>query len=479
MVAADGDSHSLGVGFWFVLRPKTSACYSTLLFLSLFATLRFSSYPLAGFPIVTSTLALSALALVACIAATVEGVVHRRRLCRIPIRIHVNGTRGKSSVTRLIAAGLRAGGITTCAKTTGTDAVMIFGDGAEVPIHRPGRANVTEQKRVVRAAVAEGADALVIECMALQPLLQSVCELRFVRATHGVITNARADHLDVMGPTRLDVARALAGTTPVAGTLFTAEDRADSLAVLQAACSDRGSRLNVTGVADAESISCEDLAGFSYLEHAENVALALSVCGDVGVDRETALRGMWAATPDIGAMRIHSLTAGETSQWRFVNALAANDPESTERIWGSVGRCVDTAAARILLMNCRGDRIERSVSMAAAAATWAGVDYHFVIGSGTEHYVRALTRGGVARSRIVVVEDDDPHAIARELYAATLGRDVDVVGVGNIKGPGLALAEFFADRDRWPDIDPECRVSRRPADAWSQSSATTSAVSRT
>ena len=33
---------------------------------------------------------------------------HRRHLARIPVRIHVNGTRGKSSVCRLIGAGLRA-----------------------------------------------------------------------------------------------------------------------------------------------------------------------------------------------------------------------------------------------------------------------------------------------------------------------------------------------------------------------------------
>lgn len=39
-----------------------------------------------------------------------EFTLHRQRVASIPIRIHVNGTRGKSSVTRLIAAGLRAGG---------------------------------------------------------------------------------------------------------------------------------------------------------------------------------------------------------------------------------------------------------------------------------------------------------------------------------------------------------------------------------
>ena len=31
-----------------------------------------------------------------------EAVLHRHNLSKIPIRIHVNGTRGKSSVTRLI-----------------------------------------------------------------------------------------------------------------------------------------------------------------------------------------------------------------------------------------------------------------------------------------------------------------------------------------------------------------------------------------
>ena len=34
---------------------------------------------------------------------------HRWHRRRIPVRVHVNGSRGKSSVTRLIAAGLRAG----------------------------------------------------------------------------------------------------------------------------------------------------------------------------------------------------------------------------------------------------------------------------------------------------------------------------------------------------------------------------------
>src|SRR6476660_4712029 len=83
------------------------------------------------------------------VTAAVEAVLHRRSLKRIPIRIHVNGTRGKSSVTRLIAAGLRAGGIPTCAKTTGTLPRMILPDGSEYPVYRPSTPNVLEQLRIV------------------------------------------------------------------------------------------------------------------------------------------------------------------------------------------------------------------------------------------------------------------------------------------------------------------------------------------
>ncbi len=133
---------------------------------------------------------------------------HQRMLERIPLRVHVNGTRGKSSVTRLIAGGLRAGGRRTFAKTTGTMARIIWPDGSEGDVYRVGRPNIIEQIRIVRRAVESGAEALVMECMAVSPELQPISELRLIQSTVGVITNARADHLDVMGPTVDDVARA-------------------------------------------------------------------------------------------------------------------------------------------------------------------------------------------------------------------------------------------------------------------------------
>jgi len=130
------------------------------------------------------SLGLSALVLV---GLHVEWRLHRSALRRIPIRIHVNGTRGKSSVTRLIAAMLRAHGIPTVAKTTGTTSRLILPDGSECPIPRDGPPNIKELITTMRRAAALGARAVVFECMAVSPDLQGVAERRIVRPTITVV----------------------------------------------------------------------------------------------------------------------------------------------------------------------------------------------------------------------------------------------------------------------------------------------------
>jgi poly-gamma-glutamate synthase PgsB/CapB len=141
---------------------------------------------------------------------------HQRNLDAIPLRVLVNGTRGKSSVTRLITGGLRHGGVKVLGKTTGTKPRLIYPDGSEHPILRSGKANIIEQLMVFRRAVRLNVGAVVTECMAVLPPNQIIMQNQLVRSTVGVITNARADHLDEMGPTVADVARTLA-PSPLAG----------------------------------------------------------------------------------------------------------------------------------------------------------------------------------------------------------------------------------------------------------------------
>jgi poly-gamma-glutamate synthase PgsB/CapB len=370
-----------------------------------------------------------------------ELLLHRRRLGRIPIRIHVNGTRGKTSVTRLIAAGLREAGVRTLAKTTGTVPRFILPNGREVPVYRPGGANVIEQKQSVTMAAAQRAEALVVECMALQPQLQWLSESKLVRATHGVITNARPDHLDVMGPTEDDVARALAATVPINGVFLTAERHHRPF--FEEVAQDRGSRFHAAEDI-SEPLTSEDINAFPYLEHKDNIELALAVCQEIGIDKETALRGMWRAKPDPGAMT-ESQVDFFGRHLVFVNGFAANDPTSTHYIWEQSLRRHSELTRRIAVFNCRSDRADRSEQLAQSYARWTQADEVVLLGSGQYIFARAAVQSGLDPTRLVFVDRTHPADIF-EILLGLAEPSALVMGLGNIAGPGLALAEYFANR---------------------------------
>ena len=382
-----------------------------------------------------------------------EFVFHQRNLKKIPIRIHVNGTRGKSSVTRLIAAALKAHGIRVFAKTTGTLPRMILPDGREYPIYRPAGANIIEQLRIISLSAEHKADALVIECMALQPHLQSLCELKLIQSTHGVITNARADHLDVMGPGERDVVKALLGTTPTSSVLYTCER--DYIDEFEAVCKDRNSKLISISLADCDQVSDQEMAGFSYVEHKDNVALALKLTADLGVPREVALQGMYQVIADVGALNEYNVHYFGR-ELIFINGFAANDPESTELIWNlSIDRHPQVDK-KIMIINCRADRPDRTLQLAESIVEWKEADAYVLIGSGSYPLLRRTVDQGIDSSRLIYAERMRVNQIFEEILSVS-GHRTLLMGVGNIKGPGLELVKYFKNR-----VDPSLSEVGRP-----------------
>ncbi|MFU8877762.1 MAG: poly-gamma-glutamate synthase PgsB [Wenzhouxiangellaceae bacterium] len=372
----------------------------------------------------------------------VEALLHRRVLKRLPIRIHVNGTRGKTSVVRLIAAGLRGGGMRVCSKTTGSFAAITDTDGRDRPLHRPDPPNIIEQMRVLRRMTSFEPEAVVIECMALQPQFQELTERQMVVATHGVITNARADHLDVMGPGPEDVALALAGSTPYGTRLFTAERK--YLDTFRRSCTDRKTELIAIGEDDVAQVSQQELAEFTYAEHAENVALALRVCADLGVARDKALAGMQALAPEVGATRIQELEFFGRSLI-FVNAFAANDPESTAMIWDRMVKMHGDGRHKLAVINCRFDRPQRSQQLAEVAAGWTPADHYILMGSGTLLFARAAVRHGLDAGCMTSTESLG-HLEVVEIILEHCQGDALIVGMCNVHGGGAELARHFSNR---------------------------------
>ena len=302
-------------------------------------------------------LLLGAFAISLCIAGLLEFQFHQYSLNSIPLRIHVNGTRGKSSVTRLVAAGLRAGGVRTFAKTTGTAPRVIDADGKDRIIHRLRLPSIGEQVRLLRYFAGEKPDAVVMECMAVQPQYQWIAEHQMVKSHIGVITNVRPDHLEEMGPTEDDVAYSLSNTIPIGGIFITGEDQKPEL--LKSISKQNKSKFIRS---DETSITKKELESFSYLEHPSNIAVALDVCKQAGVERGIALAGMHKVQPDVGALIVWTLSSGEKI-FKFINGMAANDPVSTLQIWKVISDRYSSDKESCVFFNSRDDRPVRTKQM--------------------------------------------------------------------------------------------------------------------
>jgi gamma-polyglutamate synthase len=367
----------------------------------------------------------------------IEYQQHQNHRKKIPQIIHVNGTRGKSSVTRLIAGGLRAGGIATIAKTTGSAPVIIFEDGNEIPIKRHFSPNIREQLKIIKFASRRKINTLVLECMAVRPEYQWETEHKMVRSSIGVITNSRPDHLDVMGPGLRNVTLSLCNSIPGRGQIFTSENKVLPLMQKQA-------RKNHSPLisAEPETVSDSDMKGFKHVEHIENVALALKVCEKYGIPRETALKGMYEAKPDVGATEIFTVKhKGKTIF--FVHSFAANDPESTLYIIDYVRKLHPHLESVAFVLSTREDRMFRSRQLISMMKDLP-YDELFLVGQQTSAIKNYSQKIGISN------KVTDCGWVSGEKFLQKVmkmpAKEILLFGIGNIHGNGSILVNYFKER---------------------------------
>jgi poly-gamma-glutamate synthase PgsB/CapB len=356
--------------------------------------------------------------LLACGWLAVSAHTHRRAIAAVPIRIHVSGSRGKTTTARLIGAGLRAGGLRVLTKTTGTNPMLILPDGKEMNWSRWGAPTIAEQERFFRQAARLKVDAVVLEAMAIEPEYLWASERYLVQATHVAITNVRPDHAEVLGASADAMGKALSLVVPRKGNLFLTEEAA--VAPIIARAHKLGS---VVEVIDIGGLSSED----------SNRRLAEAVCGQLGIDHEQALEGMRHAGSDPGAFFVvEREIAGRPV--RFYNAFACNDPQSFEQLW-SEHRPAGTAA---VLLNSRYDRPART---RAFLEMLAAIEPPVNLVLAGELSSRWVWDAGFPVSRVRRLRARAPEAVLGEAAAAS--PDGMVWGVGNYMGLGEKLVRHF------------------------------------
>lgn len=341
------------------------------------------------------------------LALMAEKRINDHALSSFRFIIHVNGIRGKTDVCRRLDACLRANGLRVFTKTTGTRPCYLDTNGTEHPIARAGRANIREQFRIIRKAARDHADVLIIECMAVCPELQEVCQRQIVKSRYVVVTNLRHDHLFELGRTQDEIARALSRTVPTHGTLFLGE--ASCLPIFEQACAEQGSQLCVCVPRPAPDPLLE------------NQDLADQICAHLGFQT-----GRGTPVNDFGAARLYNLLGSQKQHIEFLNLFSVNDPDSTHiQLQGRTDW-----RNTVFLYNHRADRPDRFLLFKEHFFPQFPDAQIWVMGSGSQLPMRLMAREGRSIRR------------CRWQDILSLPANTLIVGIGNIKGQGEALVLY-------------------------------------
>ena len=384
---------------------------------------------------------------------------YERQLDKLKIRIYVNGIRGKSTVTRLIAGVLREAGIQTLAKTTGSAAMVILPNGEEIPIQRRSSATIMELFNIAKRYLKKDTEAIVFETMALFPANQIASQDLLVKGNINVITNVREDHQDVMGESLEEIADTMSLIIPHEGVVITAEDRPYLRERLAKNAEARRSRMVY---ADPAWVTDNDLAGFNYLSFRENISIGLAVAEMLGIPRSTAMRGMWNARPDVGVVNIQRTTWKE-KEIIWIPLFAVNDRESTIISVDALQPYYREDATRIGILNNRYDRADRAMRFASIAAKDLDFDYWITFGAYEPQVTDEMLKLGVTRERIINMGfsvNPSLEQIFDVIAGLIKGEQGVLIGLVNIHTPQAELLlEYFHHR-------PDSPVHVHEEEAW-------------
>jgi poly-gamma-glutamate synthase PgsB/CapB len=370
-----------------------------------------------------------------------ERIILSRRSRVIPLRICVTGIRGKSSVTRLIAASLRESGRKVLAKTTGSRPVVIFPDGREEEIVRRGSPSILEGKKILRRGAELQVQAVVLELMSIHPEASFAESVQMINPQILVITNVRPDHLEQMGSSNEEIARSLAASIPEGSTVFVPQE--EFFEVFGEKAKVVNSKL-IPVPEDSYREENQPEKEFPFFELEENIRLSLAVTEFLGIDRKVALQGIAKVQPDFGSLKVWSAHLGSPAyRWHFVSIFAANDPESTRRVLDRLREKTSLDKEKMVgLLNLRRDRGDRTLQWFEALKEGNFPEFQrlFLIGDHTHALNRMLKRRG--KPELFTLKKQSPETVLDKISETVRGEGV-LVGIGNMGGFGKELVDYW------------------------------------
>ncbi len=361
----------------------------------------------------------------------------------IPIRICITGSRGKSSVVRLVHFALNQNGVRTLGKTTGSRPSLLLPGGREKEIYRRGPQSILEQRKILKLARHYDVDAFVIEMMSIKPEYKYAESVKILKPGILGVTRITVDHISEMGNSKKEVTEAVAASLPDDASVVVGDN--DFLSY-SSRLLESSETVQVRGSEGTKSITKKVLDNLDHWEFEENVQLALAIADQANIPPEKASKGMYRTNPDLGSLRAWSLIQPKSNKETIVvNGFAANDPESTEIVFNKMKSKVSVEGKHLAgLLNLREDRGGRTRQWKRALTEGfiSFFDWLYVTGNQAKEFEKLF---GESSTTVQGVNFTDPESFTSHM-SQNLGKEAIIFGFGNIGGAGKDLVHYWSEQ---------------------------------
>lgn len=352
----------------------------------------------------------------------VESRQLKKALAAIAVRVHVYGTRGKSTISRCLVQVLRDGGRRTMGKVTGDAPLILMPDGSETTIRRIGPANIREYINCLRTAASHNCEAVVFECMALSPET-IVTAGRILEPTHVIVTNTRPDHHETMGTTPIAIADTLALSVYKAKMVFATQD--SGYERVKARVAETGGTL--CGIEDVKVRF--DLQGKEIVSR---------------VAAEFALPTL--SMPEVSWPAFQSCHMDEIGDFLFLDLFSVNDVVSSalllEKAVQDLRNKNAPALPLVALMATRSDRPLRTKVFIEWFGCEKPFDFHAFVGDHCLYANLAMQRKRMGTLIPVLNPWIAPGRLPMLIWEK-VGGPFLLVGLGNVHGYGEVFRQFL------------------------------------
>lgn len=358
---------------------------------------------------------------------------HRRRLRRIPLRIQVTGTRGKSLLVRMITELFTADGRTVTAKVTGEQPQYYTSANGWRRWPRGAPARIGEQLSFIRRVAAEKPELMLLENMALQPENHFIAATRLVQPTLVIVTNIHPDHQEIMGETAVDVARTIGFSFPRGATVLTPYSPDVQLIEQQAVA-------NGCRFVSVETESKQPNQPFTFMNDYYAILDWLRQEFDLSASalQRTVARWQHQIEPS-------RFTVPLARNRHFINLFTCNDVRSSQQLIRSLEAADVTKPPFDIVLSCRADRPLRTLAFLRWLVPTFPDARIILVGAFPLLTVRRELRRLQADAKSVSFERGvDPGKIFNRLA----DRERHVLGLGNYVRSGERIISFLEDKKR-------------------------------